>query len=191
MSFIIGIYFLFDIDKIKEKIKTYLNKKNNITFNYIKNIDHEMTNYFTALGKIILIQFIEYTLIFYIIGHPNYLILGILSGLTSVIPYFGGIVTDIISLITASVISSKLFILTLIINIIFPNIDAYIISPKIYGRAIKLHPLIIIFAILTGGTLLGITGILISLPITIIIITTIKFYAKDINKSIDSIKKII
>jgi predicted PurR-regulated permease PerM len=150
-----------------------------------------MTNYFSALGKIILIQTIEYIILFYIIGHPNYLLLGILAGITTIIPYFGGIFTNIIALITASVISTKLLILTLIVCIVFPNIDAYIISPKIYSKAIKLHPLVIIFSILTGGILFKMIGIIIALPITIIIVTAIKYYFLDINKKFDYFKKIM
>ncbi|MFA7688881.1 MAG: AI-2E family transporter, partial [Bacilli bacterium] len=136
-------------------------------------------------------QIIEYTLLFYIIGHPHFLLLGILSGITTIIPYFGGLFTSVIALITASVISTKLLILTLIICIVFPNIDAYIISPKIYSKAIKLHPLIIIFAVLTGGILFKTIGIIIALPATILIVTTIKFYLKDISKRIDSVRHIL
>jgi predicted PurR-regulated permease PerM len=191
ISFIIGIYFLFDMDKIRLKIEKYLKYKNKKTYLYFKTIDQEMSNYFIALGKIILIQLIEYTLLFYIIGHPHFLLLGILSGITVIIPYFGGMFTNIIALITASVISSKLLILTLIICIVFPNIDAYIISPKIYSKAIKLHPLIIIFAVLAGGILFKTIGIIIALPLTIIIVTTIKFYMNDINKRIDTVKHIL
>lgn len=191
ISMIIGIYFLYDMDNIRKRIEGYLIHKNKKTYNFFKKIDTEMTNYFSALGKIILIQTIEYIIIFYLIGHPNYLLLGILAGITTIIPYFGGMFTNVIALITASVISTKLLILTLIVCIIFPNIDAYIISPKIYSKAIKLHPLIIIFSILTGGILFKMIGIIIALPVTIIIVTTIKYYFLDINKKFDYFKKIM
>ena len=53
----------------------------------------------------ILIQVIEYTLAFLIIGHPNYLILGIISGLSAIIPWFGGFLVAVISLLVKKVFS--------------------------------------------------------------------------------------
>ena len=153
-------------------------------FAYVKRLDIEINNYFVGLLKNILIQFFEYTIVFFLIGHPNYLILGILAAVTTIIPYFGGLVINILALVIASVISTKLFILTLIVCIICPNIDGYIIGPKVYGKTNKLHPLVNIFAVFAGGILGGFWGILMSLPIAIIIIATIKFFKEDINNKL-------
>ena len=71
---------------------------------------------------------------------------------------------------------------------ICPNIDGYIISPKVYGKTNKLHPLVNIFAVFAGGILAGFWGIVISLPIAIIIIATYKFFKEDINTKLVTIK---
>ena len=92
------------------------------------------------------------------------------------------------ALIIASVISTKLFILTLIVCIICPNIDGYIIGPRVYGKTNKLHPLVNIFAVFAGGILGGFWGIVVSLPIAIIVLATIKFFKKDIDNTIGVIK---
>ena len=134
-------------------------------------------------------QLFEYTLVFLLIGHPNYLVLGILAAFTTVIPYFGALIVDILELLIASVISTKLFILTVLVVIICPQIDGYIIGPKIYGKTNKLHPLVSIFAVFAGGILGGFWGIVLSLPVAIIIITTVKFFLPDINTKIEEIKK--
>lgn len=178
--FFVGIYFLSDMKKIRSRVKIYLQETNKKTFNYIKTLDREITQYFNGLGKIIFIQFFEYSLAFFIIGHPNYLLLGILASLTSVIPYVGGIMTNIIALITAVVISPSLFLLTLIVTFVLPTIDGYIISPKVFGKTNKMNPLLTIFAVFTGGVLYGVMGIAIAIPTTIIIVSTFKYYKKDI-----------
>lgn len=185
----VAIYLLIDMDKIRNGIKKYFKTKSKKTYNYIKKIDTEITNYFSGMGKNMLVQFIEYTTAFCIIGHPNYLILGILAAITNIIPYFGGFIINILALIIASVISTKLTVLTLIICLICPQLDSYVIGPKIYGKTNNLHPLINIFAVFAGGILWGFWGIVISLPIAIIIITTYKYFKHDINYKIDSIKE--
>ena len=185
---IVSVYFLFDMENIRKKIKKRLKSYKNRSFEYIRKLDLEINNYFSGLLKNIIIQFFEYTIVFFIIGHPNWLILGILAAVTTIIPYFGGLLTNILALVIASVVSTKLFILTLIVCIICPNIDGYIIGPKVYGKTNKLHPLVNIFAVFAGGILGGVWGIVISLPIAIILLATIKFFKNDINNKLDVIK---
>lgn len=184
----VSIYFLSDMDKIRNFIKKILGSKNRKKYKYIKTLDKEVTNYFSGLGKNIIIQFIEYTTIFFLIGHPNYLILGVLASCSTIIPIFGGLIVNIIALLIASVISAKLFWLTLIVCCVCPQIDAYIIAPKVYGKTNNIHPLISIFAVFAGGILGGFIGIVVSLPITIIIITTFKFFRNDIDNKLEEIK---
>ena len=184
-----SVYFLWDMDNIRNTLKSKLKKNRDRVYKYIRKIDIEITNYFNGLLKTILIQFIEYTIVFALIGHPNYLILGILAAITTIIPYFGALIVNILAVIIASVVSTKLLILTVLVCIICPNIDGYIIGPKVYGKTNQLPALVNIFAVFAGGILGGFWGIVISLPITIIIISTYKFFKEDINNKIETINK--
>lgn len=185
----VSIYFLLDMDKIRGYIKKKFKNRKNKIYLYLKRLDREVSNYFSGLGKNIIIQFFEYTILFFLIGHPNYLILGILASVTTIIPYFGGLLTNILALLIASVIDAKLFIMTLIICIVCPNIDGYIIGPKVYGKTNELHPLVNIFAVFAGGIIGGFFGIVIALPTAIIIIATYKFFKEDITDKIEEIKE--
>ena len=166
---ILSICIIFNIDIIKKYICKYKHIK------LISNINSKLKNYVVANLKIIIIQIIEYTIIFYIIGHPNYLLLGLLNSINSFIPVFGSIITNIIAVTTASVISKKLLILTSIISIVLPNIDAYFISPRIYKNTNKLSQTLTISVIILGGVLFGFYGLILSLPLLIIIIEIIKY----------------
>jgi len=183
IAFIVGIYLLSDMDSIREKIKSMF--KNKKTYNYLKSLDTEMKNYCSGLMKYILVQLIEYTLIFYLIGHPYFLILGILASFTTIIPYFGGIITNIIALITALLVSPKLFVLTLIVSFVLPNIDGYFWSPKIYGKTNNIHPVITIFSVFAGGALFGILGIVIALPVAILLSKIYKYYFKNLKVKVN------
>ena len=175
-----AVYFLIDMGKIRDSIKKYFYNKNRRIAGYLKKLDEELTKYIGGMGLNILIQTIEYTVAFLIIGHPNYLILGILSGISAIIPWFGGFLVAVISLLVSSVISTKMFILTVIICIICPTLDGNVIGPKVYGKTNSLHPLMVIFAVSAGGIIAGFWGIVLSLPVAIVIKTTYNFYKKDI-----------
>lgn len=183
-----AIYFLIDMGKIRETVKNYLLVRSKKTAAYLDKLDDELTKYITGMGLNILIQGLEYTIVFALIGHPNWLILGILSGISAIIPWFGGFIVGVLSLLVSSVIGTKMFILTLIICLVCPVIDGNVIGPKVYGKTNSLHPILVIFAVSAGGMIAGFWGIVLSLPVAIAIITTFKFYKNDIIKKVETIK---
>jgi len=169
---ILSICILINIDYIK----IFINK---LKFkDLLYNINDKLKNYLIASTKIIFIQFIEYTFIFFIIGHPNYLLLGILNSVNNFIPYIGSFITNIIAITTSSVISRKLLMLTSIVSIIFPNIDAYLITPKIHKNTNKLPETLCITFIIIFGFLFGVIGVILAVPILLIIIEVIRYCKK-------------
>lgn len=187
-GFSAAIYFLIDMKRIREGIKKFLKLRSNKAYRYVQLLDHEMTNYFDGFFKIVLITLFEYTITFYIIGHPNALLLGFLAAVATLIPYFGGIITNCIACITAFVISPALFIRTIIAFFILSNLDGYVINPFVYGKTNSVHPIIVILSVFAGGILGGVVGIIVSLPVAILIITTLKYFKTDIADKWEDIK---
>ncbi len=177
------IYFLIYMDKIRDYIKRLLMSYNKKHFEYFKMMDSEITNYIKGLEIFMLIQLVEYSFLFFIIGHPNWLILGIIACITTVIPYFGGLITNILAIFLAWVVSPKLVVLTIIICLIFPQLDGYFISPRIYGKTNKVNPLITIMAVSVGGRLAGVYGIIVALPCYLLLRITYRFYMNDLKRS--------
>jgi len=183
-----AIYFLIDMDKIRDRIKDNLKKKPKI-FNYVRTLDHSMKNYLTGFIKIVFITIFEYSIAFLVIGHPNAILLGFLAAVGSLIPYFGGMFTNLIAAITAFVISPSLFIKTVVVFFILSGLDSYLINPYVYGKTNEVHPLIVILAVFAGGKLLGVLGIVISLPVAILILTTYHYFKNDISNKIEVNKR--
>lgn len=184
-SFIVfasAIYFLIDMDKIRLEIKTLLKRKSRKLYRYVAILDEEMTKYLGGFLKIAIISFFEYLLVYLIIGHPNYFMLGFLASIGNLVPYFGGIFTNIVAAVTALAVSNELFIKTCIVLVIFSMVDGYIINPFVFGKSNKLHPLAVIIAVFAGGILFKTIGVIISLPVAIILISTYKYFKKDINE---------
>lgn len=174
----ISIYMFIDWNKIKNKIKeeTIKNKK---LYEYIKIIDKSLEKYTKSFLLLSLINIVEYILIFLIIRHPNYLLLGTLSGILSIIPIIGGITTNIVALTLAYLTNYKLFIRTIIGILVLTILDSYIISPLVYKKTNKIHPILSIITIYIGSKLFGILGTILALPTLIIITTTYKYIKKE------------
>lgn len=167
---ILSICILINMELLKDLINKLKNKV------LIYNINDALKNYLVANIKILAIQFVEYTFVFLLIGHPNYILLGILNSVNTFIPFVGSIITNVVAITTASVISKNLLIKTAIVSIVLPNIDAYLVSPKIYNSANKISKTLTIAAILIGGYLFDFYGIVFAIPVTIIVIEVLKYY---------------
>lgn len=167
---ILSICILINMELLKDLINKLKNKV------LIYNINDALKNYLVANIKILAIQFVEYTFVFLLIGHPDYILLGVLNSVNTFIPFVGSIITNIVAITTASVISRNLLIKTAIVSIVLPNIDAYLVSPKIYNSANKISKTLTIAAILIGGYLFDFYGIVFAIPVTIIVIEVLKYY---------------
>jgi len=175
----ITIYMFIDWNKIIDLTKEIL--KNKKIYNYLSIINKELEKYTRSFLLLSLLNMIEYLTIFLIIKHPNYLLLGLLAGIFSIIPIIGGITTNIIALSLAFITNYKLFIRTIIGILVLTILDGYIISPLVYNKSNKIHPIISILSIYIGSKLFGLLGTILALPILIILKTTYKY--KKIEKN--------
>ena len=182
------IYFLIDMDKIREEIKFFFKKRSSKVYSYVKTLDIGMRNYLNGLVQVMIITLVEYTLVYTIIGHPNAILLGFLAAVGNLIPYFGGIGVNIIAAITAFVVSPSLLIKTIIAFAILSSVDSYVINPTVYGKTNSIHPLVTIIALFAGGIIFGIMGVFISFPLAIVIVTTHKYFKDDIARNIKKVK---
>lgn len=178
---ICSIYFLFNMECIRKSIHNFIYKKN--IYNLIKLIDDEIKLYIKGICVNMIIQLFEYTIIFMIIGHPSFLLIGFLASITTIIPVFGGIITGFLALITAFITSKKLFILTIIVMFIFTNVDSYIISPKVYNKTNKIPTILTIISVCIAS-FFGVFAIFISIPVLIVIISVFKTYKDNIKEKI-------
>lgn len=181
------IYFLIDMDSIREEVRFFFSKRSKKVYRYVRNLDHEMKNYLNGVVQTTIITLIEYTLVYTLIGHPNAILLGFLAAVANLIPFFGGIAVNIIASITAFVVSPALLIRTVIAFVILSSVDSYIINPTVFGKTNSIHPLVTIIALFAGGILFGIIGIFISFPLAIIVMTTYKYFKDDIAHNIKKI----
>ncbi|WP_408954799.1 AI-2E family transporter [Natroniella sp. ANB-PHB2] len=114
------------------------------------------------------------------------LLLGVFAGITNVIPYFGPFIGALPAVIVASFNSFQLVVWVVVLFFIIQQIEGNIISPKIMGDELGLHPLLIIFALLAGGELFGIVGMLFAIPTVAIIKEVLNYLFYEILITVDN-----
>ncbi|MGI6588927.1 MAG: AI-2E family transporter [Peptococcia bacterium] len=109
-----------------------------------------------------------------IIGMDFSVLIGIMVGVTNIIPYFGAIISAVPTLLLALLKSKWLALYVLGLMILVHQLESNIISPRILGSSVGLHPLIIIFSLLAGGRLWGFGGLLFAVPLVAVLKVIVK-----------------
>jgi predicted PurR-regulated permease PerM len=98
-------------------------------------------------------------------GVPNALALAVFAGVADVLPYIGAILSIAPMFIAALARGPVVVTVVLLIMLAYEEFESRVLVPRIYGRALRLPSSIVLFALLAGGTVMGILGALLALPV--------------------------
>jgi predicted PurR-regulated permease PerM len=103
----------------------------------------------------------------WIVGVPYSLALGIVAGVTAFIPFIGPFLGAIPAVAVAAFVSqsSGKVVLVLVLYFVISNVIYNFVSPKVFGDAVHLSPMLIIVAFVVGGYLAGILGLFVAVPV--------------------------
>jgi predicted PurR-regulated permease PerM len=124
-----------------------------------------------------------YSVGLWVVGLDLALLIGLLAGLVSFVPYLGAIVGIVAACISALVQYHELTQLfpVIVVFLIGQALEGTVLTPKLVGDKIGLHPVAVIFSVMAGGQLFGFLGILLALPIASIIMVFLR-HVDDIYK---------
>ncbi len=129
-----------------------------------KGIDHQLSAYIQGQ---ILVSFCIGVMMyigFVIIGLDYALLLAAIASVTSVVPYLGPTIAITPALIIAIVTSPFMLIKLAIVWTVVQLLEGKFISPQIMGNRLHVHPVTIIFVLLTAGHLFGLIGVIVAIP---------------------------
>jgi predicted PurR-regulated permease PerM len=101
-----------------------------------------------------------------IVGIPNALAFAVLAAFADVIPLIGAFIAIIPPVAAALQESSTQALIVLVALFLYQQFEDRYLVPRVYGRTLNLPPVIVLIAVLAGAELLGVTGVLLALPIT-------------------------
>ena len=119
------------------------------------------------IGQLAAMTFIAvfWAVLLWAIGVPFALLLGIFSGLVSFIPYVGATISVVLPLLLALISEPFTAVYVILAFVAIQQIEGNILQPLLMSRAVDLHPALVVFAILTMGTLFGIVGVFVAVPL--------------------------
>lgn len=170
IGLILGLYMSIDYNEVTEFIhKLYPKKYKETLIPIIRDISNNVRNCINGMLLISFLVFIGSLIGFIIIKTDMPLLLGIVCGITDLIPYIGPYIGGIIAVLFGFTKSKLIGILTIVVCIIVQSIENYILQPIIMSKKINISPICIIIGLLVFGELFGIIGMIISTPLVAII----------------------
>ncbi|MEE9397544.1 MAG: AI-2E family transporter [Methylococcales bacterium] len=184
---VVTFYLLRDWDLLVAKIHDLLPNRMAPTIETLaKESDEVLSAFFRGQFTVMLALGAIYSIGLWIIGLDLSLLIGIVAGLVSFIPYLGSVVGIAAACIAAIVQFHDVWQL-IPVAVVFgvgQLLEGMVLTPLLVGDKIGLHPVAVIFAILAGGQLFGFLGILIALPVASIMMVLIR-HAHDLYKDSD------
>lgn len=170
LSPIIAFYLLKDWETIKRKALELLPKgiKGKTAFIF-REVDGVLSGFIRGQILVGIIVGTFSAIGLFLLNVNFALMLGILAGVTNIIPYFGAVLGATPAVVIAALQSPALALKVIALYIIIQQLESNIITPNIIGQKTGLHQLIIIFALLVGGKLFGIAGMIVAVPVTAIL----------------------
>ncbi len=139
-----------------------------------------------VLGQIVITIYyaVAFSLGLTILQIPFALSVGVITGLLEIIPFVGGFVGLLLAALVALSISPISVIWVILLYLIVTNVEAHILVPLVYGRAVKVHPVLVIISLLVGAKAFSLLGALIAVPLAAALQVIVEhLYIKDVVES--------
>ncbi len=172
---IIIAFIVFFLLKDKDEIWAYIVKtlpflKDRTVQDVLADIDRHMGMFLKGKFIVVFLLFLSSTLVFWLIRLDFFLLLGILTGLSTLVPWVGAFVVGIV-VVAVGLLQWGLggALWTLCVYLVVQIVDANLMTPVIIGRETHIHPIGIVAAILICGSLWGFWGVVFAVPAAVVV----------------------
>ncbi len=190
------VFLLVDEEQLQGKWKTILPEDYRAPMTaLVHDVQRVMNAYFRGQLKIAGILTLVYIIGFNIIGLPLATLLGILAGALGLIPYFG--LLSILPVAFSAAIHSMehhsswgtMMIWVVLVYIAAQALEGLVLTPRIQGKNTGLRPVVILLALSVWGSVLGLIGLLLALPLTTLLLSYYSRFILGEPEEVDAVDK--
>lgn len=175
---VVTFYLLRDWDVIVGRVHDLLPRKLEPTVSRLaRESDSVLGAFVRGQLSVMLALGVIYGVGLWLVGIDVGPLIGMVAGLVSFVPYLGFIIGLVASLIAALVQYHdwQHIALVLVVFGIGQVMEGYVLTPRLVGNKIGLHPVAVIFAVLAGGQLFGFLGVLLALPVASVVMVLLRY----------------
>lgn len=164
MPFIL-FYLLRDGKNLKGYVVQFLPTKFRESFGQVMtDVNTQLANYVRGQVTVAIIVAFMFMILFKIIGLRYGVTLAVVAGVLNLVPYLGSFLAMLPALVLGLIAGPIMLLKVIIVFIVEQTIEGRFVSPLILGSQLSIHPITILFVLLTSGTMFGIWGVLLGIP---------------------------
>jgi len=183
---VVTFYLLRDWDLLVDGIRKLLPRRiESAVIRLSSEIDEVLAAFVRGQLIVMFALGVIYTAGLWLLGLDLAFIIGMGAGLLSIVPYLGTMVGLVAAVLAAAFQFQDLFSMAMVLLVfaVGQTLEGMVLTPKLVGDRIGLHPVAVIFAILAGGQLFGFLGILLALPVTAALNVLVRHLRDEYTKS--------
>lgn len=159
-------YLLRDSEKFKKTLVKYLPTKMRApSMRVLTNVNAQLAGYVQGQVTVAIVVAIMFSIMFSMINLRYATTLGIVAGILNMIPYLGSFLAMIPAFILAVVAGPVMVLKVAIVFVIEQTIEGRFVTPLVIGSKLNIHPITILFVLLTVGSMFGVWGVFLGIPI--------------------------
>ena len=175
---VLSFYFLRDWDVLVVRVDALLPRNIQPTIARLASESNEMLGGFLRGQMAVMVSLaVIYSLGLWLVGLDLALLIGLIAGLVSFVPYLG-VITGILLSVIAALVQFGDGVHVLMVLAVFtvgPMLESFVLIPRLVGNKIGMHPVGVIFALMAGGQLFGFLGILLALPVSAVAMVLLRY----------------
>ena len=161
----VGAYLLVDVRRIEAAfLGAWPHRYRRDAKSLWEAFGYSLSKYLGGLVLVLLIQGAISTVGLLLLGVPYALALGALVSLTALIPYLGAWISAIPAVLVALTVSPTTAVLTALLYLAIQQLEGNFLTPKIQGDTLRVHPILVLLAVIIGGGLGGLVGVVVAVP---------------------------
>ncbi|CRH93782.1 pheromone autoinducer 2 transporter [Chlamydia trachomatis] len=131
----------------------------------LTDVNGQLSNYVRGQVTVAAIVALMFSILFTIIGLKYPITLGVIAGFLNLIPYLGSFLAMIPAVVLGLIAGPFMLIKVLIVFMVEQTVEGRFVTPLIIGSSLSIHPITILFVLLTAGQMYGVLGVLLGIPI--------------------------
>ena len=173
--FILTIYFTATLDTSKAAIYTLISASHRErVVGYAERIMQNVGRYLSGMVILAFFNAVYSFILLSIVQVPFALVISVAAFFITLIPLIGTVLTTVVMTVLALFVSPAAALIVLIAMLVYMQVEAYVLTPRVMSKAVQVPGSIVLIAALTGGTLAGLPGALVAIPVAAGILLIIK-----------------
>ncbi len=184
----VAAYLLADVRKVKATfLKAAPRRYRRDALELWAAFGVSLSRYLGGLLFVVVIQGVLAGLALYILDVPYAILLGAWVSLTAIIPYLGAFLGGIPAVLVALIFESPtIAVLTVVAYVLIQQLEGNFLTPRIQGQALHVHPIIVLLAVIGGGQIGGLAGVIFAVPVLAVLRVFFDFFRARIRTSPDA-----